>query len=296
MTALTIAQALSNAKQMLRTGGSDSIDLDAELLLAHAIDRNRTYLYTWPEALLTEEQTQQFFENITKRQAGTPVAHILQTREFWGLSFKVTEATLIPRPDTEILVETALETLAEANLETDQAWSILDLGTGSGAIACALASSCPSCHVTAVDFSSQALAVAKENAQRLDLDIRFCSGNWFEPLAGERFDLIVSNPPYVCEDDPHLTQGDVRFEPLTALTSGETGLDDIAQILQQANKHLVPGGWLMFEHGYDQAGAVQTLFHQYGFESIETRRDYGDQPRITIGRWPKTAASETGVK
>jgi release factor glutamine methyltransferase len=293
MTALTIAQALSNAKQMLSTSGSDSIDLDAELLLANAIGRNRTYLYTWPEALLTETQSQQFFDDVTQRQAGTPVAHILQTREFWGLPFKVTEATLIPRPDTEILVETALEKLTAGNPETDQAWSVLDLGTGSGAIACALASSGTNCRVTAVDVSPQALAVAKDNAQRLDLDLRFCSGSWFEPLAGERFELIVSNPPYIREDDPHLSQGDVRFEPLTALTSGETGLDDITQILQQAGQHLKPNGWLMFEHGYDQADAVQTLFRQYGFESIETRRDYGGQPRVTFGQWPKTAANET---
>lgn len=288
---LTIEHALKQAKETLANSESDSSALDAELLLARTLDQSRTYLYTWPEKHLSQSQAQTFFQLIEQRQKGLPVAHLLQEREFWGLLFKVTEHTLIPRPDTETLVETALEKLEQAKPHSCQAWSILDLGTGSGAIACALAASLPRNpppQLTAVDLCPQALEVARWNAQRHHLNIDFQLGRWFAPLQGQTFDLIVSNPPYIAEEDPHLCQGDVRFEPTMALTSGRTGLDDLTEIIQQAPKHLYDNGWLLLEHGYDQADAVQSLLQIQGFSGIETRQDLHGHPRITCGQWNHT--------
>lgn len=278
---MRIDQALVHAKSKLATSQSDTIALDAELLLGFVLNKSRTYLYTWPETLLTEAQYTQYEQLLAQRLAGKPIAYLTGERAFFGLDFYVSEATLIPRPDTEILVETALEKMA---IKNDQAWSFCDLGTGSGAIACALKHQQPHCQATAIDFSQAALEVAQQNAQRHQLDISFKQGNWFQPVADQSFDLIVSNPPYIESKDPHLNQGDVRFEPETALVSGSDGLEDIRQLIAQAPKHLKADGWLILEHGYQQAKPVQALFQQAGFSHIETRQDYGNRPRITLGQ------------
>jgi len=277
---MRIDEALTTAKQHLKASSSDSIALDAELLLSFVLQKNRTYLYTWPEQILSQTEQTHYFELISRRIEGHPIAHIVGTREFWGMDFVVTPDTLIPRPDTEILVETALEKMHSKN---DQAWSFLDLGTGTGAIACAIKASHPACQATAVDFQIKALNVAKQNAKQHQLTILFKQGSWFEPVKGQTFDLIVSNPPYIEEQDPHLTEGDVRFEPLTALTSGKDGLKDIRMIIEQAPAYLNPRGWLMIEHGYNQHKAVQTLLKAQGFTAVESRLDYGQNPRVTLG-------------
>lgn len=265
---------------------SDSPRLDAELLLAHCLQQNRTYLFTWPEKKLTAFQSSCFQTLLKQRLEGHPVAHLLGEREFWGLPLKVTPDTLIPRPDTEILVESALEKLA-ASESKNMDCRILDLGTGSGAIALALKSEHPECRVTAVDFSPKALEVARINAQRHRLEIEFLLSSWVEQLPETvRYDLIVSNPPYIEERDPHLAEGDVRFEPKTALTSGESGLNDLKTIIQKAFPFLKPQGWLMVEHGYNQTELVSRLFKQIGYQHVTTVKDYGDNPRVTIGRKP----------
>lgn len=279
--ALTIEQALAHAKSILANSASDSITLDAEILLGFVLNQSRTYLYTWPEKTLSHSQQSSYQLLLDQRLIGKPIAYLTGERAFFGLDFYVSEATLIPRPDTEILVETALEKMANKNA---QAWAFCDLGTGSGAIACALKHQQPNCDATAVDFSQAALEIAQRNASRHQLDITFKQGNWFEPLANQRFDLIVSNPPYIEHHDPHLVQGDVRFEPETALVSGADGLKDIRQLVSQAPLHLKKDGWLMIEHGYQQAAAVQSLFQQANFKHIETRQDYGHNPRITLGQ------------
>ncbi|MDG4812042.1 peptide chain release factor N(5)-glutamine methyltransferase [Hydrogenovibrio sp. 3SP14C1] len=277
---MRIDEALTTAKQQLKASTSDSIALDAELLLSFVLQKNRTYLYTWPEKTLSQTEQTHYFELISRRVEGHPIAHIVGTREFWGMEFVVTPDTLIPRPDTEILVETALEKMQSKN---SQAWSFLDLGTGTGAIACAIKANQPNAHATAVDFQTKALAVAEQNARKHQLTILFKQGSWFDPVKGQTFDLIVSNPPYIEEKDTHLKEGDVRFEPITALTSGEDGLDDIRLIIQQAPAHLTPNGWLLIEHGYNQHEAVQTLFKAQGFKAVESRLDYGQIPRVTLG-------------
>lgn len=259
---------------------SDSARLDAECLLSFALQHNRTYLYTWPEELLSDSDWQAFQALIHQRQTGHPIAHLTGYKEFWGLEFKVDASTLIPRPDTEVLIETALPLIAPR-------MRVLDLGTGTGAIACALKSECPNCLVTATDFQPQALKLAQDNAKILNLTIDFYLGSWFEALPkGMKFNCIVSNPPYIVEQDPHLTQGDVRFEPLSALTSGADGLTDLQIIIQQAPHFLSHGGWLLVEHGYHQAEAVQTRFQIAGFQQVRTVQDYGGNPRITLGQWP----------
>lgn len=258
-------------------GLSDSPKLDAELLLCHQLQCERSYLFTWPEKILNTDEVIGFRESLRERQHGKPIAHILGYREFWGLKLKVTADTLIPRPDTEILIETALEFCPNPT-------TILDLGTGSGAIALALKSEFPKAQITAIDFSPAALAVAKENSQNLNLSIDFRQSSWCETLpADQMFELIVSNPPYIETNDEHLTQGDVRFEPISALTSGEDGLDDIRMIAQQANKHLLPAGWLILEHGYNQGQAVREILIAHGYTQVATRQDYGSNERITFG-------------
>ncbi|QBZ82353.1 Release factor glutamine methyltransferase [Hydrogenovibrio crunogenus] len=278
---MRIDEALTTAKQQLKAASSDSVALDAELLLSFVLQKNRTYLYTWPEKPLSQAEHTQYFDLISCREQGHPVAHLIGNREFWGMNFRVTPDTLIPRPDTEILVETALAIMASNN---NQAWSFLDLGTGSGAIACAIKASHPACEATAVDFQANALAVAQQNAKQHHLMIHFKQGSWFDPVKGQSFDLIVSNPPYIEEQDPHLNEGDVRFEPLTALTSGKDGLDDIRFIIEHAPTYLNPKGWLLIEHGYNQHEAVQQLLKVQGFKAIETRLDYGQNPRVTLGQ------------
>jgi release factor glutamine methyltransferase len=260
---------------------SPTARLDAELLLAAALGKSRSFLHTWPERIVPSEAALKFAEYLQRRRGGEPVAYILGQQGFWKLDLEVAPHTLIPRPDTELLVEAALELLPATPAR------VLDLGTGSGAIALALASERPAWKVTAVDRVIEAVALAERNRQRLQLNnATVLSSHWFSALAGQRFQLIISNPPYIASADPHLAQGDVRFEPASALVAGPDGLDDLRLIVAQAPEHLEAGGWLMLEHGYDQAEAVRDLLHTRGFEEVHSRTDLGGHQRISLGRLP----------
>lgn len=272
-----IASLLRNAQ----LPDSPSERLDAELLLAAAIGKSRSFLHTWPERIVSSEDAETYAGYLQRRRAGEPVAYILGQQGFWKLDLEVAPHTLIPRPDTELLVETALA-LQPASPE-----KVLDLGTGTGAIALALASDCPAWQVTAVDRVEEAVALAERNRQRLGLgNVQVLASHWFSNLAGQQFDLILSNPPYIAAEDPHLVAGDVRFEPSSALVAGADGLDDLRAIVSQAPMYLLPGGWLLLEHGYDQAVAVRALLAAQGFIEIASRRDLGGHERISLGRMP----------
>jgi release factor glutamine methyltransferase len=261
---------------------SDSARRDAEILLGFVTGRARTFLMAFGETLLTQQQQEQLERLLVRRERGEPVAYLIGEREFWSLPLSVSPATLIPRPDTECLVELALERLPSS------ACNILDLGTGTGAIALALASERPDCKVTGVDLQSEAVALAQHNAQKLAIgNAQFLQGSWFAPLAGQTFALIASNPPYIDAADPHLAQGDVRFEPSSALVAQQHGLADLSAIVQQAPQYLQPQGWLLLEHGWQQGESVRALLQAAGFISIATRRDYGDNDRVTFGQWPQ---------
>jgi release factor glutamine methyltransferase len=258
---------------------SPTARLDAELLLAAALGKSRSYLRTWPERIVGSEAAQVFQGYMARRRVGEPVAYILGQQGFWSLDLEVAPHTLIPRPETELLVELALECLPAGQAR------VLDLGTGTGAIALALARERSGWEVVAVDRVTEAVALAERNRMRLGLaNVSVRASHWFSALDSERFDLIVSNPPYIRSRDPHLSAGDVRFEPASALVSGTDGLDDIRQIVTAAPDHLVPGGWLMLEHGYDQATQVRELLARQGFEQIESRVDLGNHERVTLGR------------
>ncbi|MYM63217.1 peptide chain release factor N(5)-glutamine methyltransferase [Pseudomaricurvus sp. HS19] len=277
-SAPTIKQLLRHAQATI---DSDSPRLDAEVLLAHVLQKDRTYLFTWPEKTLTEEQAEQFQALLQQRQQGLPVAHLIGQREFWGLPLAVDNSTLIPRPDTETLVEVALQLPLPDNTRA------LDLGTGTGAIALALASEKPSWTLLGVDRSPEAVALAQHNAAALGLgNATLRQSDWFSAVTGQNFDLIVSNPPYIDEDDPHLAEGDVRFEPQTALVAANHGLADLELIVGCAPDFLGAGGWLLLEHGYQQGGAVRELLRARGFEQVATHRDLGDQERVSLGCWP----------
>ncbi|WP_341707477.1 peptide chain release factor N(5)-glutamine methyltransferase [Halopseudomonas sp.] len=272
----TLAELLASAE----LSDSDTARLDAELLLCHAIGKPRTYLRTWPERQPDVEQVRHFQALLSQRRSGVPVAYLLGEQGFWSLQLEVSEATLIPRPDTERLVEVALE------LGPQGAAEVLDLGTGTGAIALALAVERPQWQLTGVDRVTDAVALAAHNAARLQIgNAHFEQSDWFGALADRRFNLIVSNPPYIAESDPHLQQGDVRFEPGSALVSGVDGLDDIRTLVQQAPTHLQQAGWLLFEHGWQQADAVAVLLREQGFEQVQSWRDLGGQLRVTGGQW-----------
>lgn len=260
---------------------SESPRRDAEILLEHVTGKARTYLLAFGETLLTPEQEAQLAALLARRKTGEPVAHLTGEREFWSLPLYVSAATLIPRPDTECLVEQALARLPDGPCR------ILDLGTGTGAIALALASERPDCQVTAVDVMPDAVALAQRNLARLGFsNVQINQSSWFSALAQHAFEMIVSNPPYIDEHDPHLSQGDVRFEPLTALVAANDGLADIEHIITTAREHLVPGGWLLLEHGWTQGAAVRALFSAAGYASVETCRDYGGNERLTLGKKP----------
>lgn len=273
---MTIIASLLRAVELPE---SPTARLDIELLLAAALGKSRSYLHTWPERIVPSEAANAFAAFIRRRQAGEPIAYILGQQGFWKLDLEVAAHTLIPRPETELLVEVAVQLLPTRSAR------VLDLGTGSGAIALALASECSAWQVTAVDRIAEAVALAERNRVRLNLgNARVLESHWFSALHGERFDLIVSNPPYIASADPHLSAGDVRFEPASALVAGEDGLDDLRLIIGQAPAHLNPGGWLLLEHGYDQAPVVRELLAQHDFEQIESRIDLGGHERITLGR------------
>ncbi len=241
---------------------------------------NRAYLITHPERQL--DQTEQSLYNalLARRLQGEPIAYILGEREFFGLSFKVTPATLIPRPDTELLVELALKKMPPSS-------RLLDLGTGSGAIALSIAHARPDAEITAVDASQDALAVARENTRNLNIqNVQLLHSNWFSTLQGKCFDLIVSNPPYIAANDEHLAQGDLRFEPSSALASGADGLDDIRRIIANSKQHLNGNGWLLLEHGYDQASRVRELLQHAGFEHVFSARDLAGVERVSGGIQP----------
>ncbi|MBY5992746.1 peptide chain release factor N(5)-glutamine methyltransferase [Ferrimonas balearica] len=265
------------------TGHSDSPRLDAELLLLARLGKPRSFLFTWPDHPLSEALVANLEGLLARREAGEPVAHLTGEREFWSLPLQVNAHTLIPRPDTEALVEAALALTLPAEAR------VVDLGTGTGAIALALKSERPQWRVSGVDRVAEAVALAQRNSETLALPITLYQGSWFAPLAGQRFDLIVSNPPYIDSTDPHLTQGDVRFEPRSALTAEECGLADIRHLATEARAHLVPGGALLVEHGYDQGAAVRALFTEAGFEGVRTGRDLGQRERFTLGFWQRNA-------
>ncbi|NAT25752.1 peptide chain release factor N(5)-glutamine methyltransferase [Pseudomonas syringae] len=261
---------------------SPTARLDIELLLAAALGKPRSFLHTWPERIVSTEAAVAFAGYLLRRRTGEPVAYILGQQGFWKLDLEVAPHTLIPRPETEMLVEAALE-LVPAFAPAQ----VLDLGTGTGAIALALANDRQQWKVTAVDRVPEAVALAERNRQRLQLDnAQVLNSHWFSALEGRQFDLIISNPPYIADADPHLSAGDVRFEPSSALTAGSDGLDDLRMIIADAPAHLNADGWLLLEHGYDQGPAVRELLIRHGFERIQTRRDLGEHERITFGCKP----------
>lgn len=276
----TVDAALKSARA--RFTDSASPDLDAELLLAHALKRGRTWLRAWPEARIEGPERERFDELVARRAAGEPIAHLLGEREFRSLAFEITPQVLIPRPETETLVDAVLAHLRDHEIAGP---AILDMGTGSGCIAVSLAHERPDSRVVATDVSDEALAVARRNAARHGVtNIEFLPGRWFSPLGRRHFDAIVSNPPYVRSDDPHLHRGDVRFEPLEALDGGPDGLAALREIAAAAPHYLKPGGLLAVEHGHDQADDVATLFRAEGLTDVELLHDPAGLPRVTLAR------------
>lgn len=273
-------------QKLLSSGVTDSPKIDAEILMAKAIKKNRSYLYTWPEKQLSTNEINEFRFLLSSRLIGKPIAYILGKKEFWGLEFKVNESTLIPRPDTEIVVDKAIELAKkiQQNNTLDKV-KVLDLGTGSGAIICSIKHELKNIDAFAIEVDKVAIKIAKINAQNLSLDINFIKSNWFNELkpSSHLFNLIVANPPYIEEQDQHLKQGDLKFEPISALASGKDGLRDITHICQQASKFLVNNGWLLIEHGYNQAHKVKELMQQNDFGKIETIKDHGGNDRATLG-------------
>lgn len=258
---------------------SNTARLDAEVLICHVLHKDRSFLFTWPEHELSEQQLSDFRQLITQRQQGTPVAYLTGERDFWTLKLAVSPATLIPRPDTELLVEQALA----KDLPEDA--RVADLGTGTGAIALALASEQPRWTVAGVDKFADAVELARHNASLNQIsNAGFYQGSWCEPLPDSHYHMIVSNPPYICSDNEHLSQGDVRFEPETALASGLDGLDDIRIIIEQSVTRLHTNGWLLLEHGYHQAEAIQQLMKNAGFSEVSTIKDLAGHDRVTQGR------------
>lgn len=275
-----IKSALNEAVRIL-AASSDSAALDAEILLCLTINKERSYLRAWPDRQLQPEQNARFLSLIQERQKGTPIAYITGNREFWSRDFHVTPDVLIPRPDTELLIELCLKLIPP-----DKPVKIIDLGTGSGIIAITLASERPHALVSATDFSFAALCIAKQNANKhYTNNIQFYQSDWFANVPDAKFNLIISNPPYIAEDDSHLKQGDIRFEPITALCAGEQGLSDIKIIADTARNHLEPGGHLLIEHGYDQQDPVQTIFRGFHYDNVQTVTDLSGQPRVTYGLW-----------
>lgn len=262
-----------------RLSESESPRRDAEILLGHVTGRARTFILAFDETAITPGEQDALDALLARRASGEPVAHLVGMREFWSLPLQVSPVTLIPRPDTECLVEQALLRLPPGPAD------ILDLGTGTGAIALALASERPECRVTAVDFVADAVALATRNAEALGIaNVTLRQSDWFSALAGQMFSMIVSNPPYIDAQDPHLALGDVRFEPKSALVAADAGLADLAHIIDQGRRFLLPEGWLLLEHGWKQGAAVRELFDNAGYQRVETCQDYGGNDRLTLGQ------------
>jgi release factor glutamine methyltransferase len=276
-SSLTCETLLNNAIEQI---GGDSPRLDAELLLSHVTGLGRTSFRAWPEREVAPDQAQAFRELVAERVKGLPIAYLLGQQEFWSLPLKVSPSTLIPRPDTECLVEAALELPLPENAR------VLDLGTGTGAIALALASEKAKWQIMASDRVEEAVELARENSRSLQLPITVVQSHWFGQISESGFDLLISNPPYIPASDGHLHEGDVRFEPPSALVAGDDGLDDIRLLVTEGFKRLNPGGWMLLEHGYDQGDAVRDLFAKAGWLNIETRKDYGGNDRMTLARKP----------
>ena len=284
---LSIEQIIKQSTQRLEHS-SDSAKLDVELLLAHSLNKDRTYLFTWHDKIVAEENVTVFNALLARRLSGEPVAYILGQQEFWDLKLHTAQHTLIPRADTETLIEWVLE-LAD---QLPESAHVIDLGTGTGAIALALANEFPHWQVQGVDLVPEAVALAKSNAILNSLErVQFFQSRWFDQVGiggnHDSFDLIVSNPPYIDPLDEHLSQGDVRFEPKSALVADNKGLADLELIAQQSREYLVKGGWLLMEHGYDQQQAVQDILTDLGYQQVATRIDLGGNPRITGGQFFK---------
>lgn len=280
MNKKTIQALLQFASNRLENT-SDSPLLDAELLLCHCINKDRSYLYTWPEKEINASQQQCFESMVQKRATDYPVAYLLGKKAFWDLELIVSEDVLIPRPETELVVETALEKIKHTSKP-----NILDLGTGSGAIALAIASERPDAVITATDVSARALEIAKKNSQKYDFKQRIIllQSDWFSAIEDSGFDLIASNPPYISEQDSHLSNS-IRYEPRSALVAKDEGLEDIKQIVTKSKAYLKPKGWIIIEHGYDQSKDVQDTFEEKGFYNIDTLIDLQKNPRITLGQY-----------
>jgi release factor glutamine methyltransferase len=277
-----IQQALQQASRRLAES-SPSAALDAQVLLSHVLQCNSAHLAAWPEKKLTDEQQKKYDRLVKQRQQGLPVAHLTGQREFWSLNFAVDNSTLIPRPETETLIDFILTHFGDR-----KDLKLLDMGTGTGAIAIAVANEKPGWQIVASDISPQALRLAQQNSHNLQVEnIRFILSNWFANSVDKDFDLIVSNPPYIAADDPHLSQGDVRFEPATALVSGNSGMADIEHICRQAKDHLAKNGWLVVEHGYNQQQQVADCFAKNGFVQITQQRDLSGHIRMSAGRYSK---------
>lgn len=271
---ITIAALLAEASRL----DSGSALLDAQLLLCQVLRCNRAYLYTWPEKPVTAGQALEYSALLEQRARGVPVAHLLERQEFWSLPLKVSPATLIPRADTERLVEAVLDLVLPPKAR------VLDLGTGTGAIALALASERPQWQIVAVDSQPLAVALARENARSLGLaSVEIAESDWFAAVTGQ-FDLIVSNPPYIAAGDPHLNEGDVRFEPHSALVADDDGLADLRHIIVEASAYLRVGGYLLVEHGADQGSAVAALFRENHYRAVATIKDLGGRDRVTCGQ------------
>lgn len=274
--ALSIKNLLTLARQKL--SDSSSARFDAEILMAHVLESKRSFLYANPEFELPANRSEAFKKLVKQRAAGQPVAYLVESSEFWSLPLKVNPSVLIPRPDTERLVEAALSKIPES-----ADWRIADLGTGSGAIALAIASERPKCEIHATDISPAAVGVARENARQLGYSqVKVHRGSWTEPLKG-KFHLVVSNPPYIDANDPHLDRGDLRFEPRSALCPGTDGLSAIREISQLAQAILVDGGWLMFEHGWEQGPATRQVMKEAAYTRLETLKDLQNHDRVTVG-------------